>query len=75
MKKLFLISAVTAGLFTSCVQNDLIAPELGEAEKETKFRTPKDFDLSQAELVLQNYENPTPDTMKPYEVRVYLWNK
>lgn len=56
-------------------ENQKILVVCSFTEKETKFRTPKDFDLSQAELVLQNYENPTPDTMKPYEVRVYLWNK
>ena len=32
------------------------------------------FDLSSAQLILQNYPT-TGDTMKPDEVRVYLWNK
>ena len=43
-------------------------------EKEVAFNAPKGFDTGSAVLILQNY--PTAgDTMKPYEVRVYLWNK
>ena len=44
------------------------------AEKEVPFKAPKGFDLSAAELILHNYE-VAGDTMKPYETRVYLWNK
>ena len=44
-------------------------------EKPTKWRAPKGFDLSSAELILQNYDNVTPDTMAPYETRVYRWGK
>ena len=43
-------------------------------EKEVPFKAPAGFDLSTAELILQNYAAPS-DRMKPYEVRVYLWNK
>ena len=44
-------------------------------EKPTKWRAPKGFDLSSAELILQNYDSVTPDTVKPYETRVYRWVK
>ena len=43
-------------------------------EKEVAFKAPEGFDPASARLLLQNYPNPG-DTMKPYEVRVYLWNK
>ena len=43
-------------------------------DKETKFAVPRGFDLSQAELILNNYENDSL-TLKPYETRVYLWKK
>ena len=39
MKKMFLFSAMAAGLLTSCVQTETIAPELTETEKEIKFQT------------------------------------
>ena len=45
------------------------------APKEVSFKAPKGFDLDKAELVLHNYPHPARGTMKPYEVRVYLWNK
>ena len=38
------------------------------------FKAPKGFDLSSAELILQNYADPG-EKLQPYEVRVYLWNK
>jgi oligo-1,6-glucosidase len=44
-------------------------------EKPTKWSAPKGFDLSSAELILQNYDSVTPDTVKPYEARVYRWAK
>ena len=37
-----------------------------------KFRAPKDFDLSKARLVLQNYETVEENRLQPYEARVYL---
>ena len=43
-------------------------------EKEVAFQAPKGFDLSSAQLILQNYPI-SGNVMKPYEVRVYLWNK
>ena len=45
------------------------------AEKEVTWKVPKGFDLESAELVLCNYENTTSINIKPYEARVYLWNK
>ena len=41
------------------------------SEKETKFKAPKDFDLTKAELILNNYDNNSM-ILKPYETRVYL---
>ena len=43
-------------------------------EKAAAFKAPKGFDLSSAELILQNYADPG-EKLQPYEVRVYLWNK
>ena len=43
-------------------------------EKEVALNLPKGFDLNQAELVLQNYPDAEASVMRPYEVRVYLWN-
>ena len=43
------------------------------SEKQEKIRIPKGFDLSNAKLILQNYEHIDPNTLKPYEARVYLW--
>ena len=44
-------------------------------EKEVPFKAPKGFDLTSGQLILQNYESPDPAVFKPYEVRVYLWEK
>lgn len=44
-------------------------------EKPVPFRAPKGFDLNSGELILQNYADVEPGRMKPYEARVYLWNK
>lgn len=41
-------------------------------EKEAAFKAPKGFDMDAARLILQNYPDPG-NTMRPYEVRVYLW--
>ena len=47
------------------------------SEKDTPFKAPRGFDLSQGELILSNYPD-TPlhgngFTARPYEVRVYRW--
>ena len=44
-------------------------------EKEVPFKAPKGFDLTLGQLILQNYTGANPALLKPYEVRVYLWNK
>ncbi len=40
---------------------------------DTKLKVPKGFDLSKAQLLLQNYAQPSDTVLKPYETRVYLW--
>jgi len=44
-------------------------------EKEVPFKAPQGFDLASAELKLQNYAKADSALLKPYEVRVYLWEK
>ena len=44
-------------------------------KNDSRFRPIKGFDLEKAELILGNVSQPQPDLLKPYEVRVYLWNK
>ena len=44
-------------------------------EKEVFFKAPKGFDLASGRLILQNYESADPAVLKPYEARVYLWEK
>ena len=43
-------------------------------EKEVPFKAPKGVDLASAQLILHNYPD-SGSTMRPYEVRVYLWNQ
>ena len=43
-------------------------------DKATKFNIPKGFDLKTGKLVLSNYENSSL-VLKPYETRVYVWEK
>ena len=43
-------------------------------ENNTEFKIPANFDLKTAKLILNNYDNDRL-TLKPYETRVYLWNK
>jgi glycosidase len=40
-------------------------------DKKVKMRAPRDFDISKATLLLNNYEE-IGNTLMPYEVRVYL---
>ena len=42
--------------------------------KDTKFSIPKGFNLNDGKLVLSNYDKLS-DKLKPYETRVYVWNK
>ncbi len=41
------------------------------SDKHQKIKVPKGFDLTKAELILKNYDVIDPDTLKPYECRVY----
>ena len=43
-------------------------------DQETKCPAPNGFDLTSAKLILQNYPD-APGYLRPYEVRVYLWEK
>ena len=43
------------------------------SDKDTRFKAPKGFYLDGAEAALCNYPDPTSDTLRPYECRVYLW--
>ena len=43
-------------------------------DEAVKMKAPDDFDTSKATLLLSNYKE-NGETMKPYEVRVYLLNK
>ena len=44
------------------------------SSKKTKINIPNKFNLSKAELILNNYDNNS-NILKPYECRVYLFNK
>ena len=44
-------------------------------EKKVPLRLPEGFDIPSAKLVLKNYKNPCPKFLKPFETRVYLWEK
>ena len=41
--------------------------------KPVHFQPPRDFYLSTARLALCNYNTIAPNTLKPYECRVYVW--
>ena len=43
------------------------------SKKPTRFRAPRGFYLPGASLILQNYRQIKPNTLRPYECRVYLW--
>ena len=45
------------------------------SDKTTKMKIPTGFDMSKAQLMLSNYKDETTTTLRPYEVKVYLWNK
>ena len=44
-------------------------------EKEVTWKVPSGFDLESAEMILCNYEEIKSTNLKPYEARVYLWEK
>ena len=44
-------------------------------DKETKLKLPRGFELNGSQLMLSNYKDETTLTLRPYEVKVYMWNK
>ena len=45
------------------------------SDKAENFKAPQGFNVKDAQLIVQNYANVETNTLKPYETRVYLWNK
>ena len=45
------------------------------SEKQIPLLPPKGYDIEKAQLILQNVENGSTSLLKPYESRVYLWEK
>ena len=45
------------------------------SEKNEKWSAPAGFDLITAERILNNYNSADTASLKPYEARVYRWNK
>ena len=43
------------------------------SKRKRHFRAPRNFYLDTAELALCNYSDPIPNTLQPYEPRVYIW--
>ena len=43
------------------------------SKRKQHFRAPRNFYLDTAELALCNYSDPVPNTLQPYETRVYIW--
>ena len=56
-------------------ENEKILVVCSFTEKESKFKVPSNFDLSNSKLVLTNYESNDSMILKPYETRVYLLKK
>ena len=45
------------------------------ADKPVALPIPKGFDLNAGKLILGNYDRPCTKALRPYETRVYLWEK
>ena len=56
-------------------ENQKILVACSFSEKNEKWNAPTGFDLPSGELLLCNYKNTDPYLLKPYEARVYRWNK
>lgn len=54
-------------------QKILVVCSYSEAMEE--FKAPAGFDLRKADLILNNYDGAATSVLKPYETRVYLWQK
>ena len=61
-------------MYTREDENQKLLVVCSFTEKETKFNIPKDFNVNNAKLILNNYDNNS-QVLKPYETRVYLINK
>ena len=59
--------------YSRCTKCEKLLVLCSFSDKDQKLRVPKGFDLSTAELILKNYNIIDPDTLKPYECRVYRW--
>ena len=53
-----------------CEKLLVVASYSGKAQN---LKLPKGYDLSKGELILQNYADPLPGILQPYETRVYLF--
>ena len=45
------------------------------ADRPVSMKIPRGYDLSTAQLILQNYPAPEESLLMPYETRVYLWRR
>ena len=45
------------------------------ANKPIKIKLPRNFPIAASKLILNNYLDSTPQVLRPYEARVYLWEK
>ncbi len=45
------------------------------SDRDKKWKAPAGFDMEKAELCLCNYGDAESFTLRPYEARVYMWNK
>lgn len=45
------------------------------SDRNEKWKAPKGFHIKKAELILCNYSGEDSSDLRPYEARVYLWNK
>jgi len=59
--------------YSRCTKCEKLLILCSFSDSDQKLRVPKGFDLTAAELILKNYNIIDPDTLKPYECRVYRW--
>ena len=59
--------------YSRCTKCEKLLVLCSFSDSDQKLRVPKGFDLGSAELILKNYNIIDPDTLKPYECRVYRW--
>ena len=60
--------------YSRTAENQKLLVVCSFSEKQQQWKVPAGFDLSSAEMILNNYEKSGSLTLKPYETRVYLWN-